>query len=357
MRQLRLLFVITLATAPCIAQSLTPLTIYPEDGGFSASFTSRPDRDRSGEALIEVPNHYFRGVGDHISQAEIHGFHHTATDENQATPETYALVFRHIVASSGLPDASNAGRIARIPNLTTPKGLGRGLWRIRDVFQTPIAVATGKTFFAGIDFPANSLWPRSDGHSVLAAWVSTPPGTTTGEHPRASYVRDISWSVTSSKAPWSVGATYLMGCLVDRPVLQIGGLDPNSCRNGPTLCGTPNFGMGGLFPDISRFTGRSDGLVLRIKNEGQPNATVFPFMSIGFAPPVQLPGMIGQMHLDPSVMISTGSLSLVNGIVEQSLLPPGSIPSFYVGRKFAFQSVVMSGVRTFTFSNAQAVEL
>lgn len=332
------------------AQTLTPLTIYPEDTGLSASFASRPDWANSGEALIEVAADMFRGVGDGGGQCLVHGFHHFAVDENLSTSETYGIVLRKVHAVVQQPDASAAGILTKITGLTTPTGTGRGFSRIRDVFQTPVQVPCAGTFYAGIDFPPNAQWPNTDGHSLFAAWT----GQQVGEHPRASYPRDVTWTNQAGTPPWTVNATYLMGVLLDKPVLQVGGRDPNSCRNGATLCNTANYGLGGLWPDVSR-NPRADGLSLRIKDAANPNANLALFFSTGFGTALPVGILIGQVHLDGRLLLPIGGLPLTNGVVEQSLVAPGVIPPQLVGQAVTFQCVVMSGIRTFTLTNAQAV--
>ena len=341
---------VTVVALPAPAQGLTPLTIYPEDTGLSASYASRPDWANSGEALIEVADDLFRGVGDGSGQCLVHGFHHFAIDENLSTAETYGVVLRKVDTSARRPDASASGILTKISGLTTPTAFGRGFSRMRDVFQTPVQVPCAGTFYAGIDFPANAKWPGSDGHSLFAAWVGQP----VGEHPRPSYPRDVTWTNQAGTPPWSVSATYLMGVLLDKPVLQVGGVDPRSCRNGATLCGTANFGLGGLFADVSG-NPRSDGVTLRIKDATNPSANLFLFLSPGFGNALPLGILTGQVHLDANLLLSIGGLPLTNGVIEHPLIAPGGVPPQARGQAFMFQAVVMSGIRTLTLTNAQAI--
>src|SRR5262245_30961884 len=60
----------------------------------TASYVRQPESNSTGEAIPELTQNLFRGVGDVGGAAWARGFYHWAGDLNGSTPETYGVVLR-----------------------------------------------------------------------------------------------------------------------------------------------------------------------------------------------------------------------------------------------------------------------
>jgi hypothetical protein len=329
------------------------LIVYPEDTGSSATYVGRPDWNRAAEGFTELSRDDFRGVGDGLTSCRLLGLHHWAADENTATPETYGVIFRHADQSGFGPDISPLGVIGAIPGLSTPTGAGgRGSWIMNDFFATPVTVNCQASVFVGLDFPANPSWPATDGHAMWRADVD--PTVTVGENPRPNHPRNIAWFFNSAQIVGMRPETYILGPIVETPILQIGGVDPNSCRNGPGLCGRPSYGLNGLFPGVTN--GRTDGITIRIRHAAAAFGAAVPMLAGGFAAlPFRLAFIGGSLHLDFASMLILNPVNLDGaGNVEVPIASPGSLDASYVGRNYAFQAVTLTPAAGLDFSCAQA---
>lgn len=354
------LLVVALLAGTAASQS-NPFIVFPQDperqGITCASYVRRPNWNNAAEGFQELGAAMFRGIGDTNGTCSVRGIYHWAADENVATSETYGIVLRTGLPGLG-PDPTNAGVIVRVSGLTTPTRAGgpRGTFLIVDGFATPIAVPCGGDWYQGIEFPANPSWPATDGHSLWAADVPGISPATTGENPRGG-APPVTWSIDPVLASTATTSwTYILGALVDQPTLRLGGTDPLSTRQGTG--GGANLGMGGLYPDVSA-NPRRDGVLLRVHDNAQPAglAVFAAAASFGsFAFPV--PGLAGQVHLDPASVTTLGIGFLSGGQAQLVVVAPNVLGPTFLGVSLAFQAVVVApGTSQAAFSNACAVSL
>ncbi len=330
--------------SPALAQgSSNPFVVFPQDPErhtiTCASYVRRPDWNLAAEGFQQVTQDLFRGVGDLGGISLARGFYHWAADRDTATAETYGIVLR-TADPTGAPDATPAGVIVQVNNLTTPSGAGGdGSWIMVDVFATPATLPQNGSWYQGISFPASPQWPYGtppDGHSLWAAdtlAAASPP--TVGENGRFS-APPVTWSVSPAGAATTTQWTYIMGTLVDNPTLHVGGIDPLSARTGTV--GAPSYGMNGLFPDVSGAP-RSDGLNLRMQDNALPSGVAVYGGSFGWFPvPVPL-GYGGDLHLDLPTLVLLGFALPVGGAAELPVAAPGAIPVAMIGQQLTFQGV------------------
>jgi len=368
----------TTLLAGMVAAQVNPFVFYPQDPERQAvsctSFVGRPDWNRAAEALLELEQQHFRSIGDANGFMRIFGIYHWIADEKLSTSETYDLVLRLPNASGSGPDMSTPGEIFRIAALTTPPSTNtqRGTWIMHDGFNIQGgAIVPGDYFlntmlpriYVGVGLPANPLWPATDGHSLFRAdLLHANTGATVGENHRAG-APNPTWAGLASAPSFTTPWNYILGPFVTSPNLHVGGIDPTSTRLGLPIGVTgANFGMNGLFPDVSG-SPRSDGLVLRVTDNLAPFGWCFFSASLGFKPPYfhwpMIGTLIGYGHvgddgIDPPIPL--GIALLQNGVRERSLALPGTIPPALVGTHLAFQAIVFDAVGGIgEWTNAQAV--
>lgn len=352
---------IAVVAATALAQSPpNPFIVFPQDPErmtvTAASYVRRPDWNAAAEGLQEVALAHFRGVGDIGGGALARGFYHWAADLDLLTPETYGIVLR-TADPLGQPDVTAAGVIVQVTGLTTPIGPGGvGSWIMTDTFATPVALPTQASWFQGLDFPASPTWPYgtpADGHSLWSAdTLAAMTPAIVGENGRLT-APAVTWAVRPSGQTFRTQWTYIMGTLVDNPMLHIGGIDPLSARTG--VLGAPSYGMNGLFPDVSG-SPRSDGLDLRMQDNAVPGGLAVFAASFGFwaGPPLAI-GFTGDLYLDPATLLLVGFAVPVGGAATLLVAPPGSIQPALQGQSIMFQGLwldfLTGGAR---MSNAQA---
>lgn len=345
-------------TTMAVAQ-VNPFVLYPQDPERQTitctSFVGRPDWNRAAEALFEIDQRHFRSVGDANGFMRVFGIYHWVADERLSTPENYSLLIRLPRGPVG-PDMSAGGEVLNIANLSTPPSSnhGRGTWIMHDGFNMVGGqIVPGDYFFGtmlpriyiGIGLPANPAWPNTDGHSLFRAdMLGANTGATFGENHSAT-AQPPTWAGLANAPSFTTPWTYIMGPFLTTPSLHLGGIDPTSNRLGAPGA---NFGLGGLYPDISGLpasTPRRDGLVVRVTDNLAPFGISLLGASLGFSAPyyhwtMQGP-LIGYGHIgDGSNTIVIGFTQLQNGASEVTIAPPGTIPTALLGTDLVFQSIV-----------------
>lgn len=352
--------------APTLCAQTNPFIVFPQDPErmtiTAASYVRRPDWNLAGEGFQEVTQPLFRGVGDVGGAAWARGFYHWAGDLDNATPETYGIILR-LADPTGQPDTTPAGVIVQVGPLSTPiGGGGSGGWILTDVFATPVAVPTQASWFQGMSLPANPAWPTGtatsppDGHSIWAAdTLAAGTPAIVGENPRFS-ATPVTWRVTAAGSPFRTQWTYIMGTLVENPVLHVGGIDPLSARTG--VLGAPSYGMSGLFPDISGAP-RSDGLDLRMQDNLFPNGVALYAAALGWWPGPGVPiGFGGDLYLDLVTLMLLGFALPTGGAATLPVVAPGTLSPALVGQELTFQGLwldLATGIGR--MSNAQRTSL
>ncbi len=360
----------TMATA-----QVNPFVFYPQDPERQTvtctSFVGRPDWNNAAEALFEIDQQHFRSVGDANGFMRVFGIYHWVADERLSTTENYSLVIRLPATNAG-PDMTPAGEVLRIANLTTPpsSNTARGTWIMHDGFNIPGGqIIPGDYFlgtmlpriYIGVDLPANSLWPNTDGHSLFRAdMLNANTGAVFGENHSAT-AQPVTWAGLTSAPSFTTPWTYIMGPFVTSPNLHIGGIDPTSNRLGATGA---NFGLGGLYPDVSGLpatTPRRDGIVVRVTDNLSPFGLRMLGASLGFSQPYyhwpMMGTLIGYGHIgDGSSTITVGFAVQQNGVSESTIAQPGTIPTALVGTDIVFQAILWdTNTNVAEWTNAQAV--
>ncbi len=367
---LLLAVVATAVTLP--AQGTSDFSIFPaRDGANSVSFTTRSDAlwAQAGEMLLHVPGDMFLGVGDTdstgVGTCAALAFWQAGQDQNPSTQETYYIIVRNHDPNTGMPDPTTAGLVARIgplqmPTLpqTTPAS-----WTVTDNFAQPILLPCQGGFHFGLELAAAPGWTATDGHSVWTAWYDPSAGNVTlGDHPRAG-APELAFSIVAGSStplpgtrPSAGGATYQMGLWTTGPSLNVGGIDPASAAQNPV--GTSCYGAGGMYPDVSGVF-RSDGLDLRIHDTVNSGGTAFALLSPGPSPfgPAPVPGVIGNLWVNASVLLTVGQSTLnSNGVATIPVLAPSTVPTSLVGTTLFFQGLTVSAaLANLTFTNAAGV--
>ncbi|MCA8964765.1 MAG: hypothetical protein KDC48_07755 [Planctomycetes bacterium] len=342
------------------AAQVNPFVVYPQDPERQnitcTSFVGRPDWNNAAEALFEIDQQHFRSVGDANGFMRVFGVYHWVADERLSTSETYGLVIRLPAATAG-PDMTTTGEVLRIPNLTTPPSTNtaRGTWIMHDGFNIAGGqIIPGDYFlgtmlpriYIGIDLPANSLWPNTDGHSLFRAdMLNANTGAVFGENHSAA-AHDPTWAGLQNAPSFSTPWTYILGPFVTTPNLHVGGVDPSSTRLGAPGA---NFGMNGLYPDISGLpttNPRSDGIVLRMTDNLAPFGLAMFGASLGWqfpyyhGPIFSNLSLIGYSHIgDGSQTVTIALSTLQNGVREINFALPGTIPAVFVGTEIVFQGI------------------
>lgn len=378
MQPIRLFAAASLAAGALVGQ-VNPFVIYPQDPERDSltctSFVGRPDWVNAAEALVELNTDNFRGIGDASGFVRLFGIYHWVADEKLSTVETYDLVVRDGAAGGG-PDMSQAAEFLRISGLTTPPSTNpaRGTWIMADGFnitggltlwyaqQTPPYAPP--RYYVGVDLPATTLWPATDGHSLFRAdMLAANTTATVGENERAGAPYPT-WAgkhggLPSFATPWS----YVLGPFVTSPNLHLGGVDPLSTRLGAAGA---NYGLNGLYPDVGG-NPRRDGLTVRVTDNLAPFGIVLLAANLGFQPAYFEFGLIGTLighsHIggggggmpDP---IPLAISSLQNGLYSATVALPNTISTSLVGSDFAFQSIVWDlNIDLAEWTNAQVVHL
>lgn len=356
--------------AGMLAAQVNPFVFYPQDPERQTvtctSYVGRPDGSNAAEALLEIDNQHFRGVGDANGLVRYFGIYHWVADERLSTSESYDLVVRNAAATGG-PDMTPGGAMLRITGLSTPPSPSplRGTWIMYDGFgiQGGLFFGNGNgvqpTHYVGVGLPANPLWPATDGHSLFRAdMIGANTAATLGENERAG-APNPTWAGRTAQPSFTTPWTYILGPFVTSPNLHMGGIDPSSTRLGATGA---NIGMNGLFPDVSGAP-RSDGMLVRVSDNLAPFGWVFFGASLGFQAPYfawgYYPTLIGISHIGdelgiPAITLGIGHLQ--NGVLELPLATPGTIPASLVGADLAFQAVVFdANINLGEWTNAQMV--
>ncbi|MCR9244959.1 MAG: hypothetical protein NXI31_07995 [bacterium] len=367
MQPLRITTVQLALSVAAMAQT-NPFVFFPQDPErqtiTAASFVGRPDLANAAEALMEIDEAYFQGIGDANGPDRLFGVYHWIADEKLSTVETYDLVIRNGLPTGG-PDMSAGAELIRISNLTSPPSPSqqRGTWIMNEGFglQGGLLVnyvngpQTTPKYYVGVDLPANPLWPATDGHALFRAdLLNANTGATVGENHRAG-APDPTWAGIANGQSFSTPWTYILGPVVTSPNLHIGGVDPTSNRLGAPGA---NLSMNGLFPDVSN-NPRSDGITVRITDNIAPQGLVFLGASLGFQPPVfewRLQGiLIGHSHIGRQP-ISLDISALNNGEYDYSVALPGTVPTWMIGQSLVFQGIVWdTGITLAEWTNAQVV--
>jgi hypothetical protein len=356
------------------AAQVNPFVFYPQDPERQTltctSYVGRPDMSNAAEALMEINDDHFRGVGDANGIIRLFGVYHWLADEKLSTIETYGIVVRNFNPAGG-PDMSVAGEFLRINGLTSPPSTNpnRGTWLMYDgfniaggliIFPPPGSVAFApERFYVGVDLPANPLWPATDGHSLFRAdMIGANTPATLGENEKVGSPHPT-WAGLQGAPSFTTPWTYVLGPFVTSPNLHIGGVDPLSTRLGTTGA---NIGMNGLFPDVSG-TPRRDGLIIRVTDNLAPFGIVGLGASIGFQPPYfiwELMGtLIGNSHVgDPLTIVPLAVSGLQAGVREFTIALPNTLSPTLVGNDFAFQAIVWDvNLDLAEWTNAQVVHL
>jgi hypothetical protein len=372
MQSLRSLLPLAVLTGTTLAQ-VNPFVFYPQDPERQTitctSFVGRPDVANRAEALLELDDDHFRGIGDSNGVIRLFGMYHWLADERLSTPETYDIVVRTAAAGPG-PDMTPAGQLLRISGITSPPSTNpqRGTWIMTDGFNIgggllldPLTSnLTYDRLYVGVDLPANPLWPATDGHSLFRAdMLNAGTGALLGENHRAG-APDPTWAGRLTAASFSTPWTYILGPLVTSPNLHLGGVDPTSTRLGAPGA---NIGMNGLWPDISGQP-RRDGLILRITDNLAPFGLVLLAGSVGFQmPPYFESGLqgtlIGFSHVgNPGTLVPLGLSTLSTGVREITVALPNTLSPTLAGTDFVFQSIVWDvNINLAQWTNAQVTHL
>lgn len=337
-----------LAFASSLLAQTNPFIVFPQDPErqaiTAASYVRRPEWNATGEGFQQVTQDLFRGVGDTGGGVALaRGFYHWAGDLNGSTPETYGIVLRN-ATPTGQPDTTPAGVIVQVNNLTTPVTSPVSVgWIMTDVFATPAALPTTASWFQGLYLPANPLWPTGsgtsgpDGHSIWAAdTLAAGTPAIVGENGRFT-APPVTWRVNASGGAATTQWTYIMGTLVDSPMLHVGGIDPLSSRTG-TL-GAPSYGMNGLFPDVSGAP-RSDGINVRMHDNVLPAGIAVYAAAFGWWPGGGIPiGFGGDLYLDITGLVLLGAVIPTGGAAVLPIATPGSISPAMIGQQLMWQGM------------------
>jgi hypothetical protein len=341
--------------AATLAAQQNPFIVFPQDPErmtiTCASYIRRPSWNAQAEGLQQLDASWFRGIGDNGAGCVARGFYHWAADENSTTSETYGIVFRGVDPTVGGPDVSPAGTLFSLSGLTTPTQVPaqRISWLMTDVFATPVAVPCEQGWFQGIAFGANPAWPATDGHSLWAADRTSASLATIGENCRVT-APNVTWAVNASFTTATTAWTYIMGAMIDAPVLHLGGIDALSSRTG--ALGASSYGMNGLFPDIVAVP--AHGLDARVQDNRYPQGLALYAAAFHFDPPLSF-GPSGSLYLPIGSALILGFSPMNNGAATLPIASPGVIPPSLVGTNIMFQAVVLDPVSgNFAFTNAQA---
>lgn len=341
------------ATATALLPAQNWFQVYPERNGTSVTYVTRPGGFGQVEVLTELPGDVIAGVGDNSAACEAVGYRVYTVDENPSTVEQFDVVVRQADSTGqpAFPELSRAGPFATPPSTVT----ARTTVVLTVTFATPLPLPCQGTWFHGVDLYAATPGPTSDG---LAIWSSYyyPPTTGSmprpfGDNPRLG-APNLAWNVIGSSVS-RVGqpTTYRMGPLVATPVLAAGGIDPANTFQSPL--GSPNYGAGGLFPDVSGAP-RADGIGVLVEDASRTGGLAWVLLGLQMTP-MGLPlfGFGGRLYVDPSLLIAFGSQPIGATGAEFTLLAPGSITSSAIGARVHYQAVVVGGpAGTAALSNA-----
>lgn len=334
------------------AQSNTA-EIYPDPNATTGSSRGTLGVN-GGEVLQEVPLPGFAGIGDRNGQpmCSLLGGTWVMQDQNAGTQEPYSFLLRRANATMTGPDPTAAGVLTQTA-LTSPPGTGTAAWLVSTTFTTVVQVDCRGGLFVGLGLSPNPLWTL-DG---LSNHIATYAGGLAGDNPRAN-AKNLGWQISAGAATQPSPRVWNMGLLVDTPVLNPGGDDPLNNRQPP---GTTNYGAGGLYPDVSGMT-RSDGLRLRVRDAARSHGIAAFLMAGGPVLHAGIPfAFLGQgsLWLSPTGFVALGASPLdANGVVEQVIAPPGTIPTSVAGGALSFQALTLGSSVQLpgAFSNGTTVE-
>ncbi|MFQ5506636.1 MAG: hypothetical protein ACE5F1_17840, partial [Planctomycetota bacterium] len=181
---------------------------------------------------------------------------------------------------------------------------------------------------------------------------------TSGDNPKQGAM-NLAWGINQAATPrrHQPGPRTMRVALMTRaPVLGPGGIDLQNTRQSPT--GSPNYGAGGLFPDIAdaQSKKRFDDLALRIRDAASPNGLTVVFLSASLAAtPISVPGWRGSFRLGLGSLAMAGGFKLdAKGETEIKLpLGPGpnALRTALAGKSlhwqaFSFGATAMTNVAT-----------
>lgn len=337
----------------------TPTNLFDIYSGCT-NFTSRGILGQNaGEYLLQVRGAHFSGIGHDPSGAgtRLVGFQYVTQDQVGATPETYHLVVR--TDSSGAPDCTTAGLIARVGPLTTPASTVSTpvAWQITATLAT---VATTLplcgTYYIGAEFPAAAGW-ANDGQSLHITDYALGDNVGSG-------APNLSWNCINGAAQQpTFFETIRVGMLVESAVLHMGNVDPTLTTTCLTGLGNRSFGAGGMFPACNGAIGpRNDGLDCRVRDQANPNGVFVLFLGTNVGcPGLPISGLAnGALYLNPGgafLQVATGALD-ATGIGTATAVPPNTPACAAVVNRFVdFQSLSLSANFTLpgNLSNRAAV--
>ena len=345
----------------CLACSLSAqvddkFEIYPARNSASSTGATRPAPvTTSGiEFLQEVPGKLFSGVGDdNTGGCSATAFTMMTQDQNQATQETFNVVFRKNLAAGG-PDASVSGLILRTGDITL-WGAGSGLAAANFTltFTTPVVIPCSGGFSCGIEFRAAPQW-TTDGQSI---WYADYAAGTAGDNPRSGAPKHTFLVSGGSATATSASQVLAVAIRSKAPCTNLGNFDPGTTR----IASKISYGAGGMYPAI-KAAPRDDGLMLRLIDTPNLGGSGHTFMSVGigsFGFPF-LPGVFGHIWLPLTPLIYIGSFPINDdgagvGVGTLGLANPGAIPSS-PGIILGFTTITINaGFANPRISNAQGV--
>lgn len=334
--------------------------IYPEPNGGSTTFTSRLSVGvNNGETLAEIPAASFKGVGDNGVDCRTGAIRIVEQDQNGVTQDQYYLISRlpnpSATPPGPMPGAAGANWFTNFIPMPASTTIGPVAWIITVTFAQPSpTVPCEGGWFLGVGHQAAPGWAATDGCSTHMA--DNTQGTL-GDNGRTGAPRQDSWYgiggylVPPTYSPASTARSMRIAALNGAPTLNQGGLNPNNTRQPAP---PNNFGLGGLFPDVSGAP-RSDGALARLVSLQNAGGIALILGSApGFIPGgIVVPGIGGRLWISPSPLfvLAVAPLSTAGATGDVTIAPPGSLAGLG-GASFGMQALVLdSTFTTFTFSN------
>ena len=286
-----------------LASAQNEFEIFPGDDGVGARFASRGDaRDDQGALFQGYPTSHFRGIGGNASTCELTELEFIVQDQNGVTQEAFDVVLRRGDANG--PTLGDAALIVDIP-VTTPIGPDVAYAvQLTIALTTPATIPCDEVFFAGHQFAADPDWPRRDGVAASIFRYRQDPLLVETPNHAWQFVGDP----TSGTVSQPSGRLLNMGLRGDAPTMNIGA----SSLFRPTL---PDFGVAGMYPDVTPRPGAEDGLLFRVRDGTNRNGTALVLLGNAFDPPfpLQFLGLDANLWLNASL----------SGIVARGSINPG----------------------------------
>lgn len=309
---MRIVLPLTIAACTHAAFAQNQFEIYPNEFNTGTVVYSRGDAGNGQGALFQgYPPSHFRGLGDNGTDCAWSGFEYFVEDQNGITQESYTLAVRRGDDLGG-PVLGAAGALFAAPLTTPPAAAGAQVIQVTVALVTPLPRPCEDHVFVGHQFEATADWPATDGLAAAVYLYAQDPALAGRPNHAWQFIGDPEAGTVSQPQPLVVN----MGVRTAAAVMSIG----VSSQSRPHF---PDYGVAGMYPDVTASPGADDGLIFRVRDGTNANGSAIVLFGTGLDPafPLAFLGIEGSLRMTIHLIgqFTTGTL---NEGGESVIVPP-----------------------------------